>query len=271
MRTPLAARASLRPFGSFPQCQSTRNAWRNTSTESAIVFMAGRRPSRGARARKPKIRSIKCTSKRSFMPPLAYIETAAKVCRRYIKHMVRGSVAGMSGKVAHKYCAMLRTVPWSTTCWQPSRKTVMACMAWATCIFTSSSLQLRRSLAKRGKVGPAATVPTNFFDIAVLPMGIKERPPMSKAMLPITRAASRLTGMSSCVKRLVAAATTSEAMAWHLFSWFELKSQIVRSASHNCAGAMPGVVSCSTRRGKRRSPKAMLTSSSLRCPLMSSR
>jgi len=77
--------------------------------------------------------------------------------------------------------------------------------------------------------------------------------------------------MCSWFSRFVAAATTSEAMAWHLFSWLAHRSQIVRKASHKFSGAMPGVVSCSTNLGNILSPKAMETSSGFRCPVMSSR
>jgi len=156
------------------------------------------------------------------------------------------------------------TVPWSTICWQPSRKTVTERMARAACIFAASSWQLSSSFASRGSVGPAPTALVSLRAMLLLPCGIRLRPPISCAMLLMARAASRRTGTCSCIRSCVAAETTSEAMAWHLLSWCEQRSQMVRRASMSFSGAMVGDFSCSTRRGKRRSPKAMLTSSSFK-------
>mmetsp|Transcript_72311 Transcript_72311/g.182353 ORF Transcript_72311/g.182353 Transcript_72311/m.182353 type:complete len:352 (-) Transcript_72311:182-1237(-) len=268
--TPSAFSVSLRPRGSLPQCHSTRKACRKVSTESACEA-PGSKPSFGILAKKPTMRSNKWTPKRSFMPPSAYMVTAAKVCSKYKRQSDKCSELGRSGSVAQRYCAVLRMVPWSTACWHPSLKMVTACKARAAFILTSSSLQLRSNFASLGSVGPVLTAPVSLRAMLVLPTGIKERPPMRSAKLPITRAASLRTGMLSCVSRCVAAATTSEAIAWHLFSWFELKSQIVRKASQSLSGAMPGVFNCSTRRGKRRSPCAIVTSSCFKWPRMSSK
>mmetsp|Transcript_535 Transcript_535/g.1667 ORF Transcript_535/g.1667 Transcript_535/m.1667 type:complete len:293 (-) Transcript_535:356-1234(-) len=210
--TPAAFRNSLRPLGSLPQCHRTRSACRKISTESSAEAPTNF-PSCGTTAKKPTIRSINPTPNKSFMPPLAYMVTAARVCNKYNKHSESGSEGGKSGSVAHKYCAMLRTLPWSTTCWHPSLNTVTDLNAWATFIFTSSSLQWNSSFANRGNVGPAPKVPISALDICVFPIGIWKRPPIKYARPPIARAASRCTSTLPCASKFVAAATASDAIA----------------------------------------------------------
>mmetsp|Transcript_34528 Transcript_34528/g.88580 ORF Transcript_34528/g.88580 Transcript_34528/m.88580 type:complete len:221 (+) Transcript_34528:968-1630(+) len=206
----------------------------------------------------------------SRMPSRAYMVTAARVCKRASRQSASGSVVGWSGSVAQRYCAMLLTLPWSTTCWQPSRKMATALKVCATFIFTRSSSQLSSSFARRGSVGPAPTAWVSLRDNWVLPIGMRLRPPMSSARLPMTFAASERTGMFSCIRRFVHAAMTSEAIAVHFCSWLALISWSVESASMSTSGARFGSCSCSTSRGKRRSPAAMLTSSFARPALISS-
>mmetsp|Transcript_22568 Transcript_22568/g.59603 ORF Transcript_22568/g.59603 Transcript_22568/m.59603 type:complete len:307 (+) Transcript_22568:572-1492(+) len=257
-RTPSAFRASLRPCWSLPQCQRNRRHCRTISQDSAGGATTTR-PSGGTNSRNLMTLSSSPQLKTSRTPSRAYMVTAARVCRRYRRQSARGFVAGWSGSVAQRYCAMLLTLPWSTTCWQPSRKIVTALNVAATFIFTSSSSQLSSSFASLGSVGPEPTAFVRSRAMAVLPTGRRLRPPMRSARLPMTRAASRRTGMLSCIRRFVQAAMTSEQMAVHFCSWLEHMSQTVQSASTSTSGAMPGDCNCSTRRGKRRSPLAMLT------------
>mmetsp|Transcript_101744 Transcript_101744/g.242633 ORF Transcript_101744/g.242633 Transcript_101744/m.242633 type:complete len:356 (+) Transcript_101744:413-1480(+) len=269
---PPASSVSTRPCAQFPQCQSSRRACRKISLESsASSFGMGLSMGTFPRNFTTLPMSPKPVLKMSRMPSLAYIVTAAIVCRSRSRQSARGRVAGKSGSVPHMYWVMPRTVPWSTTCWQPSRKMVMACKASATCSFTNSSSQLSRSFASLGTAGPAAICAVNLSASGLFPRGNRPRPPMRRAMLLMTRAASRRTGTDSCSSKCVAAAMTSQEIATVLLSWWEQRSQMVRSASTSVSGAMPGDESCSMSRGKSRSPCAMLTSSTFKWPRMSSR
>mmetsp|Transcript_64121 Transcript_64121/g.102108 ORF Transcript_64121/g.102108 Transcript_64121/m.102108 type:complete len:264 (+) Transcript_64121:1827-2618(+) len=215
---PPACRVSMRPCAEFPQCQRSRRACRTMLVDSS-ASIPGIGLSMGTFPRNFTTFPMrpKPVLKMSRMPSLAYIVTAAMVCRSRRRQRARGREDGRSGSVPHIYCVMPKTEPWSTTCWQPSRKMVMAWKASATCSFTSSSSQLSKSFANLGRAGPDCS--TNLSPRGPLPMGKRLRPPMSNAMLLITRAAARRTGTESCISRWVAAAMTSEEIATVLLSW----------------------------------------------------
>mmetsp|Transcript_87529 Transcript_87529/g.155247 ORF Transcript_87529/g.155247 Transcript_87529/m.155247 type:complete len:237 (-) Transcript_87529:329-1039(-) len=218
-RTPSACRISTRAFMLLPQCQRRRSACRTISVACVECFgnTFGKAPL-GSFPRKPTTLAMRPVPRMSRMPLLAYMVTAAKVCSKFNKQSARDFVAGRSGSVAQRYWVMPTTVPWSTTCWQPSLKMVMDCIASATCSFTNSSSQLKRSFANLGSVGPDPTAFVSLSERLELPMGSKPLPPMRRDMLLMTRAASRRTGIFSCISKWVAAEITSELIAMLLFS-----------------------------------------------------
>mmetsp|Transcript_37524 Transcript_37524/g.88186 ORF Transcript_37524/g.88186 Transcript_37524/m.88186 type:complete len:236 (-) Transcript_37524:349-1056(-) len=199
---PSASSVSQRPCGQLPQCQSRRSACRTMSVESCCSSLgigcpAGTFP----RNRTTLPMRPKPVLKMSRMPSLAYMVTAAMVCSSRSKQRAKEGDDGRSGRVPHMYCVTPTTAPWSTTCWQPSRKMVTAWNASAAWSFTSSSSQLSSSFASLGRVGPALICPVSFPARSALPTWRSPRPPMRSDILLMTLQASRRTGTASCRRR----------------------------------------------------------------------